>query len=380
MLVAPASADFMAKLVHGRADDLLSLMCLARPIERCPLLRGAGDEPRDVGASGDAAQRARSCAPTAPRSSAPAAATRPAAKSATAACSSRSSCSKSWSRSSSPRSLAGKRGADHRRADLRADRPGARHHQSVERQDGLRDRARGARSRRRGHAGRRPGRACRRRAACAASTSAARSRCSTRCWPKRRAHDVFIATAAVADWRPATLGRAEDQEGRRRQAARARAHREPRHPRHRGGARRRAPRAGRTASASPPKATTCCAHARAKREKKGVPLMVGNIGPATFGQDDNALLLVDAHGARANCRAPTSSTPGARQLSPRSRARLARGTLHADTTRMATIDVEDPRPAHGRPAARLCHPRQRRPRPARLHRCAARRSSPGRRS
>jgi len=38
ILVAPASAEFMAKLVHGRADDLLSLMCLARPIERCPLL------------------------------------------------------------------------------------------------------------------------------------------------------------------------------------------------------------------------------------------------------------------------------------------------------------------------------------------------------
>ena len=38
MLVAPASADFMAKLLHGRADDLLSLMCLARPVERVPLL------------------------------------------------------------------------------------------------------------------------------------------------------------------------------------------------------------------------------------------------------------------------------------------------------------------------------------------------------
>ena len=38
VLVAPASADFMAKLLHGRADDLLSLLCLARPIERCPLL------------------------------------------------------------------------------------------------------------------------------------------------------------------------------------------------------------------------------------------------------------------------------------------------------------------------------------------------------
>ncbi len=40
------------------------------------------------------------------------------------------------------------------------------------------------------------------------------------------------------------------------------------------------------------------ANATAKRARKGVPLLVGNIGPATFGQDDNALLLVDAHGAR----------------------------------------------------------------------------------
>ncbi|MBC7617471.1 MAG: bifunctional phosphopantothenoylcysteine decarboxylase/phosphopantothenate--cysteine ligase CoaBC [Candidatus Saccharibacteria bacterium] len=38
-------------------------------------------------------------------------------------------------------------------------------------------------------------------------------------------------------------------------------------------------------------------HATAKRIRKGVPLLVGNIGPATFGQDDNSLLLVDAHGA-----------------------------------------------------------------------------------
>ena len=38
IVIAPASADFMAKLLHGRADDLLSLLCLARPIERCPLI------------------------------------------------------------------------------------------------------------------------------------------------------------------------------------------------------------------------------------------------------------------------------------------------------------------------------------------------------
>ena len=35
ILVAPATADFMAKLAHGRADDLLSALCLAR---ECPLL------------------------------------------------------------------------------------------------------------------------------------------------------------------------------------------------------------------------------------------------------------------------------------------------------------------------------------------------------
>ncbi|MGB4116152.1 MAG: bifunctional phosphopantothenoylcysteine decarboxylase/phosphopantothenate--cysteine ligase CoaBC [Polaromonas sp.] len=38
IVIAPCSADFMAKLLHGRADDLLSLMCLARPIDTVPLL------------------------------------------------------------------------------------------------------------------------------------------------------------------------------------------------------------------------------------------------------------------------------------------------------------------------------------------------------
>jgi len=35
ILIAPASADFMAKLAHGYADDLLSTLCVAR---RCPLM------------------------------------------------------------------------------------------------------------------------------------------------------------------------------------------------------------------------------------------------------------------------------------------------------------------------------------------------------
>ena len=35
IVVAPASADFLARLAQGRADDLLSTLCLARA---CPLL------------------------------------------------------------------------------------------------------------------------------------------------------------------------------------------------------------------------------------------------------------------------------------------------------------------------------------------------------
>ena len=63
------------------------------------------------------------------------------------------------------------------------------------------------------------------------------------------------------------------------------------------------------------------AHAQAKRARKGVPLLVGNIGPATFGQDDNALLLVDAQGATEVPRA--SKLELARKLV----AEIARRTL-----------------------------------------------------
>ena len=38
ILVAPASADFIAQLAQGRASELLALLCLARPVQSCPLL------------------------------------------------------------------------------------------------------------------------------------------------------------------------------------------------------------------------------------------------------------------------------------------------------------------------------------------------------
>jgi phosphopantothenoylcysteine decarboxylase/phosphopantothenate--cysteine ligase len=64
------------------------------------------------------------------------------------------------------------------------------------------------------------------------------------------------------------------------------------------------------------------AQAQKKRERKGVPLLVGNIGPDTFGQDENALLLVDAQGSTDLPRADKLHL--ARQLVAEIAARLPR--------------------------------------------------------
>lgn len=68
------------------------------------------------------------------------------------------------------------------------------------------------------------------------------------------------------------------------------------------------------------------AHAQAKRLRKGVPLLVGNIGPQTFGQDDNALLLVDAQGCLELARDTKLSL--ARQLIANIASRLSAGATN----------------------------------------------------
>jgi phosphopantothenoylcysteine decarboxylase / phosphopantothenate---cysteine ligase len=112
--------------------------------------------------------------------------------------------------------------------------------------------------------------------------------------PRAAGHDVFIATAAVADWRPAAFNAHKIKKKAGEPAA---------------------PTFELTenpdilaAVAALPDAPFCVGfaaesqdlarHAREKLVRKGVPLIVGNLGPATFGRDDNALLLVDANGER----------------------------------------------------------------------------------
>ncbi|MDP9968413.1 phosphopantothenoylcysteine decarboxylase/phosphopantothenate--cysteine ligase [Variovorax paradoxus] len=130
---------------------------------------------------------------------------------------------------------------------------------------------------------------------------------------------IFVATAAVADWRPATHSEQKikkDGSGKTpvlnfvenadillavAQSERAQS--------------RKLFCVGFAAESE-----NLAEHAKAKRERKGIPLLVGNIGPLTFGQDDNALLLVDATSTRELPRAPKLTL--ARELMTEIAARL----------------------------------------------------------
>ena len=86
IVVAPATADFIARLAHGLADDLLATLCLAT--DRAHRAR-AGDESPDVGERRHAGERAAPEGARRAHARTRRAAIRPAAKSAPAACSSR---------------------------------------------------------------------------------------------------------------------------------------------------------------------------------------------------------------------------------------------------------------------------------------------------
>ena len=108
-------------------------------------------------------------------------------------------------------------------------------------------------------------------------------------------HQIFVATAAVADWRPASFTAQKiKKDGSGQVPALAMVEN---------------PDILATVARLPEAQRPWCVgfaaeshdvlrHAREKLARKGVPLIVGNIGPATFGRDDNTLVLVDAQGHR----------------------------------------------------------------------------------
>jgi phosphopantothenoylcysteine decarboxylase/phosphopantothenate--cysteine ligase len=111
--------------------------------------------------------------------------------------------------------------------------------------------------------------------------------------PLAAQHDVFIATAAVADWRPATLSAQKIKKAGKKVAPTFELTENP----------------DILAEVAALQGAPFCVgfaaeseklleHARDKLHRKRVPMIVGNLGPATFGRDDNTLLLVDADSDR----------------------------------------------------------------------------------
>jgi 3-polyprenyl-4-hydroxybenzoate decarboxylase len=250
IIVAPASADFIAKLANGLADDLLSLACLARPIARAPLLVAPAMN-REMWAHpatqrNVARVRADGALVVGPASGDQACGEVGDGRMLEAA----ELCDEVIA-ALQPKALVGRRVLVTAGPTFEANRSGARHHQSLERQDGVRDRACRAGSRGRRHAGVRSG------ATRHAATRAAHQRrqCAA---DARRGVAAGAGAARVHRHRgggrlaACELRAAQDQEGRHARGAGARTGREPRHP-GRGGS---PARSGPTAWASPPKPTT----------------------------------------------------------------------------------------------------------------------------
>ncbi len=293
IVIAPASADFMAKLLHGRADDLLSLMCLARPIERVPLivapamnremwsnpatqrnvaqLRVDGTHVLGVG------QGEQACGETGDgRMLEPA------------------ELLEEIVSFFSPKPLLGRRVLISAGPTWEALDP-----------------VRGLTNRSSGKMGFAIAQAAQRAGAevdlvagpvvlptppgvrRVDVSSALDMQAAVLALAEQA--DVFVAAAAVADWRPASVAEHKIKKDGSGQVPAMQWVENP------------DILAGVAASARAQRGDLFCVgfaaesqdvlgNAQAKRVRKGVPLLVGNLGPETFGRDDNALILVDEHG------------------------------------------------------------------------------------
>ncbi len=314
VLVAPASADFVAKLLHGRADDLLSLLCLARPIERCPLLVAPAMN-REMWAHPATQRNFAQLRADGATVLGPGAGDQACGEVGDGRMLEPQELLEDLIAFFQPKSLLGKR-------VLITAGPTF---EPIDPVRGITNLSSG-----------KMGFAIARAAAEAGAevtlvagpvhlpTPRHVRRIDVRTaqqmhdavLPAALRHDVFVATAAVADWRPATLSEHKIKKDGKKLAPSFELTENPDIL---------------AAVARLPERPYCVGfaaeshdllrHAREKLERKKVPLIVGNLGPATFGQDDNALTLVDAAGHRELPRADKLTL--ARALVKEIAARLA---------------------------------------------------------
>lgn len=291
ILVAPASADFMAQLVQGRAHELLSLLCLARPRERCPLLVAPAMN-REMWSHPATQRNAQTLRDDGTILLGP--------DSGDQACGEVGD-----GRMNEPADLLADLIAFFQPKILQGQRlliTAGPTFESIDPVRGITN-----------HSSGKMGFALARAAVEAGAQvtliagpvhlptprgvrridvmSALQMQDAV--LPVASDHDVFIATAAVADWRPASLSQHKIKKEGKKVAPTFELTENPDIL---------------AAVAALPKAPYCVGfaaesenlleHARAKLLRKRIPLIIGNLGPATFGHDDNALLVVDATSQR----------------------------------------------------------------------------------
>jgi phosphopantothenoylcysteine decarboxylase/phosphopantothenate--cysteine ligase len=301
ILVAPCSADFMAKLLHGGADELLSLMCLARPIDKVPLLLAP------------AMNREMWAHPATQRNMAQLAAD---GAHILGVGSGFQACGETGDGRMleppelledviaffQPKLLAGKRVLVTAGPTFEALDPirGITNHSSGKMGFAIARAAREAGAQVTLIAG--PVSLPTPRGVSRVDVNSAREMLAATMAEEPHA-DVFVATAAVADWRPVTRSEEKIKKAGDGRAPVVSFTENPdilltvaQGARGRSGALFCVGFAAETHD--------LVAHARAKLARKGIPLLVGNIGPLTFGQDDNQMLLVDARSVRELPRAP----------------------------------------------------------------------------
>jgi phosphopantothenoylcysteine decarboxylase/phosphopantothenate--cysteine ligase len=141
--------------------------------------------------------------------------------------------------------------------------------------------------------------------------------------PLAPSQDVFVATAAVADWRPTSLA---EQKIKKNGSKVAPIFELTENPDILAAVAKMALVEGRPFCVGfAAESHDLLKHSREKRERKQIPLIVGNLGPATFGRDDNALMLVDAQGHR--------------ELPPASKLTLARWLIADIAQRLTSMEI-----------------------------------------
>ncbi|GAB4037814.1 MAG: bifunctional phosphopantothenoylcysteine decarboxylase/phosphopantothenate--cysteine ligase CoaBC [Rubrivivax sp.] len=293
ILIAPASADFIAQLAQGRAGDLLSLLCLARPAERVPLLVAPAMN-REMWAHPATQRNVAQIAADGARILGPDTGDQACGEVGDGRMLEPEVLCEEMVAFFQPKVLAGRTVLVTAGPTFEAIDPvrGITNHSSGKMGFAIARAAQEAGARVTLVAG--PVHLPTPRGVTRIDVTSAQQMFDA-VLPAAPAHQVFIATAAVADWRPSRFNDHKIKKDGKKQAPAFELTENPDIL----AAVAALPAAQRPwcvgfAAESP----DLVKHARDKRVRKGVPLIVGNLGPATFGRDDNALVLVDAAGER----------------------------------------------------------------------------------